>query len=98
MFKEYWNKYMYVFCHTEFTTICVHRAGLFALLETGSPITATCVGLGNNLYPTPGVAGKPVPGWNCMYIPFCFIICQILGGSLQVYVFFSFTMLFGAFT
>lgn len=32
--------------------------------ETGSAISATCVGLGNDLFPTPGVAGRPVPGWN----------------------------------
>ncbi|KAL4225680.1 Acyl-CoA synthetase short-chain member 3 [Mactra antiquata] len=32
--------------------------------ETGWAITSTCVGLGMNLYPTPGVTGKPVPGWN----------------------------------
>ncbi|XP_046376045.2 acyl-CoA synthetase short-chain family member 3, mitochondrial-like [Haliotis rufescens] len=32
--------------------------------ETGSPITSTCVGLGMQLYPPSGVAGKPVPGWN----------------------------------
>ena len=32
--------------------------------ETGSAITSTCVGLGNTLTPPPGVAGRPVPGWN----------------------------------
>lgn len=32
--------------------------------ETGSPITATCTGLGNSLTPPPGQAGKPVPGYN----------------------------------
>ncbi|KAK6191948.1 hypothetical protein SNE40_003518 [Patella caerulea] len=32
--------------------------------ETGSPITSTCLGLGMEKYPPPGVAGKPVPGWN----------------------------------
>ncbi|ESO97833.1 hypothetical protein LOTGIDRAFT_208987 [Lottia gigantea] len=32
--------------------------------ETGCPMSATCVGLGMDSYPTPGVAGKPVPGWN----------------------------------
>ncbi|CAH2277637.1 acyl- synthetase short-chain family member 3, mitochondrial [Pelobates cultripes] len=32
--------------------------------ETGSPITATCVGLGNTLTPPAGQAGKPVPGYN----------------------------------
>lgn len=36
--------------------------------ETGSAITATNVGLGNDLYPPPGVAGKPVPGWNLRVI------------------------------
>ncbi|KAM8974547.1 acyl-CoA synthetase short-chain family member 3, mitochondrial [Pelodytes ibericus] len=32
--------------------------------ETGSPMTATCVGLGNSLTPPAGQAGKPVPGYN----------------------------------
>ncbi|KAM4748840.1 acyl-CoA synthetase short-chain family member 3, mitochondrial [Rhinophrynus dorsalis] len=32
--------------------------------ETGSPITATCIGLGNSLTPPAGQAGKPVPGYN----------------------------------
>ncbi|KAM4035303.1 acyl-CoA synthetase short-chain family member 3, mitochondrial [Anomaloglossus baeobatrachus] len=32
--------------------------------ETGSPISATCTGLGNSLTPPPGQAGKPVPGYN----------------------------------
>ncbi|XP_053572910.1 acyl-CoA synthetase short-chain family member 3, mitochondrial [Bombina bombina] len=32
--------------------------------ETGSPITATCIGLGNSLTPPPGQTGKPVPGYN----------------------------------
>ncbi|KAK2142750.1 hypothetical protein LSH36_918g00035 [Paralvinella palmiformis] len=32
--------------------------------ETGSAITATNVGMGNDLHPPPGVAGKPVPGWD----------------------------------
>ncbi|XP_068132965.1 acyl-CoA synthetase short-chain family member 3, mitochondrial [Hyperolius riggenbachi] len=32
--------------------------------ETGSAITATCIGLGNSLTPPPGQAGKPVPGYN----------------------------------
>ncbi|KAH9488908.1 Acyl-CoA synthetase short-chain member 3, mitochondrial [Bulinus truncatus] len=32
--------------------------------ETGWPMTATCRGLGMNLYPQPGTTGKPVPGWN----------------------------------
>ncbi|ELU01504.1 hypothetical protein CAPTEDRAFT_173489 [Capitella teleta] len=36
--------------------------------ETGSAISATCVGLGNDLFPTPGVAGKPVPGWNLQVV------------------------------
>ncbi|KAG1685699.1 Acyl-CoA synthetase short-chain family member 3, mitochondrial [Nymphon striatum] len=33
-------------------------------LETGSPMTATCVGLGNSLNPPRDVSGMPVPGWN----------------------------------
>jgi len=32
--------------------------------ETGSAITTTCVGLGNDLYPASGTAGKPVPGYD----------------------------------
>uniref|UniRef100_A0A3P8TYJ5 Acyl-CoA synthetase short-chain family member 3, mitochondrial n=1 Tax=Amphiprion percula TaxID=161767 RepID=A0A3P8TYJ5_AMPPE len=32
--------------------------------ETGSPISATCIGLGNSLTPPAGQAGKPVPGYN----------------------------------
>jgi len=32
--------------------------------ETGSPITGTCVGLGSELYPEAGVAGKPIPGYD----------------------------------
>ncbi|XP_054655887.1 acyl-CoA synthetase short-chain family member 3, mitochondrial isoform X11 [Dunckerocampus dactyliophorus] len=32
--------------------------------ETGSPITSTCVGLGNSLTPPAGQAGKPVPGYD----------------------------------
>ncbi|KAF4792437.1 Acyl-CoA synthetase short-chain family member 3, mitochondrial [Turdus rufiventris] len=32
--------------------------------ESGSPITASCVGLGNSTTPPPGQAGKPVPGYN----------------------------------
>ncbi|KAM9312767.1 acyl-CoA synthetase short-chain family member 3, mitochondrial [Gastrophryne carolinensis] len=32
--------------------------------ETGSPITSTCIGLGNSLNPPAGQAGKPVPGYN----------------------------------
>jgi len=36
--------------------------------ETGHAITATCIGLGGDLYPPHGVAGKPVPGWNVRVI------------------------------
>jgi len=36
--------------------------------ETASPITGTCVGLGNELYPQTGVAGKPAPGWDIRII------------------------------
>lgn len=32
--------------------------------ETGSSMTATCIGLGNSLTPPAGQAGKPVPGYN----------------------------------
>uniref|UniRef100_A0A8C9X8I7 Acyl-CoA synthetase short-chain family member 3, mitochondrial n=1 Tax=Sander lucioperca TaxID=283035 RepID=A0A8C9X8I7_SANLU len=32
--------------------------------ETGSPITSSCIGLGNSLTPPAGQAGKPVPGYN----------------------------------
>jgi len=34
------------------------------LTESGSAITASCVGLGNSTAPPPGQAGKPVPGYN----------------------------------
>lgn len=36
--------------------------------ESGSPITASCVGLGNSTTPPPGQAGKPVPGYNVMIL------------------------------
>uniref|UniRef100_A0A671EVZ3 Acyl-CoA synthetase short-chain family member 3, mitochondrial n=1 Tax=Rhinolophus ferrumequinum TaxID=59479 RepID=A0A671EVZ3_RHIFE len=36
--------------------------------ETGSPITASCIGLGNSKTPPPGQAGKSVPGYNVMIL------------------------------
>lgn len=47
-------------------------------------MTATCVGLGNDLFPLPGAAGKPVPGWDgkCVCVPGFFLILHI--GNLQV--------------
>ncbi|XP_072511583.1 acyl-CoA synthetase short-chain family member 3, mitochondrial isoform X3 [Notamacropus eugenii] len=36
--------------------------------ETGSPITASCIGLGNSKTPPPGQAGKAVPGYNVMIL------------------------------
>uniref|UniRef100_A0A1A8EV47 Acyl-CoA synthetase short-chain family member 3, mitochondrial n=2 Tax=Nothobranchius korthausae TaxID=1143690 RepID=A0A1A8EV47_9TELE len=36
--------------------------------ETGSSITASCIGLGNSLTPPAGQAGKPVPGYNVTVI------------------------------
>nr|XP_025038113.1 acyl-CoA synthetase short-chain family member 3, mitochondrial isoform X3 [Pelodiscus sinensis] len=36
--------------------------------ETGSAITASCVGLGNSTTPPPGQAGKSVPGYNVMVL------------------------------
>ncbi|NXI09216.1 ACSS3 synthetase, partial [Irena cyanogastra] len=36
--------------------------------ESGSPITASCIGLGNSTTPPPGQAGKPVPGYNVMIL------------------------------
>ncbi|KAJ8245396.1 hypothetical protein GJAV_G00270300 [Gymnothorax javanicus] len=36
--------------------------------ESGSAITASCIGLGNSLSPPPGQAGKPVPGYNVTVI------------------------------
>ena len=36
----------------------------FNFAETGSSMTSTCVGLGNDMSPPPGVAGRPVPGYN----------------------------------
>jgi len=45
---------------------------LHVILETAAPLTATCVGLGCDLYPETGVAGKPVPGSDgqllCRYL------------------------------
>ncbi|GAB1295547.1 Acyl-CoA synthetase short-chain family member 3, mitochondrial [Apodemus speciosus] len=37
--------------------------------ETGSPITASCIGLGNSKTPPPGQAGKCVPGYNGLPLP-----------------------------
>lgn len=34
------------------------------LIESGSAITASCIGLGNSTTPPPGQAGKPMPGYN----------------------------------
>uniref|UniRef100_A0A452H194 Acyl-CoA synthetase short-chain family member 3, mitochondrial n=1 Tax=Gopherus agassizii TaxID=38772 RepID=A0A452H194_9SAUR len=36
--------------------------------ETGSAITASCIGLGNSTTPPPGQAGKSVPGYNVMVL------------------------------
>ncbi|XP_072530198.1 acyl-CoA synthetase short-chain family member 3, mitochondrial [Salminus brasiliensis] len=36
--------------------------------ESGSAITASCIGLGNSLAPPAGTAGKPVPGYNVTVI------------------------------
>jgi propionyl-CoA synthetase len=36
--------------------------------ETASAITGTCVGLGSELYPQTGVAGKPIPGFDVRII------------------------------
>ncbi|XP_074868367.1 acyl-CoA synthetase short-chain family member 3, mitochondrial isoform X2 [Carettochelys insculpta] len=36
--------------------------------ETGSAITASCIGLGNSTTPPPGQAGKPVPGYKVMVL------------------------------
>nr|XP_020659659.1 acyl-CoA synthetase short-chain family member 3, mitochondrial-like isoform X2 [Pogona vitticeps] len=36
--------------------------------ETGSSITASCIGLGNSLTPSPGQTGKRVPGYNVMIL------------------------------
>uniref|UniRef100_A0A8C8SGL9 Acyl-CoA synthetase short-chain family member 3, mitochondrial n=1 Tax=Pelusios castaneus TaxID=367368 RepID=A0A8C8SGL9_9SAUR len=36
--------------------------------ETGSAITASCLGLGNSTTPPPGQAGKSVPGYNVMVL------------------------------
>ncbi|XP_037551576.1 acyl-CoA synthetase short-chain family member 3, mitochondrial [Nematolebias whitei] len=36
--------------------------------ETGSAISASCIGLGNSLTPPAGQAGKPVPGYNVTVI------------------------------
>lgn len=44
------------------TIITVNICILFT--ESGSAITASCIGLGNSTTPPPGQAGKPVPGYN----------------------------------
>ena len=49
-------------CESE--VLFVQDLFIYFLTETGSAITATCVGLGNDLHPPPGMAGKAVPGWN----------------------------------
>lgn len=36
----------------------------FLFLETGWAITSTCAGMGMNLKPPTGTAGKAVPGWD----------------------------------
>ena len=36
----------------------------FVFAESGWAITASHVGLNDDLYPRHGVTGKPVPGWN----------------------------------
>nr|XP_015208322.1 PREDICTED: acyl-CoA synthetase short-chain family member 3, mitochondrial isoform X1 [Lepisosteus oculatus] len=36
--------------------------------ESGSPITASCIGLGNSSTPPAGQAGKAVPGYNVMVV------------------------------
>ncbi|XP_068024223.1 acyl-CoA synthetase short-chain family member 3, mitochondrial isoform X2 [Melanerpes formicivorus] len=36
--------------------------------ESGSAITASCIGLGHSTTPPPGQAGKPVPGYNVMIL------------------------------
>lgn len=42
--------------------------------ETGSPISGTCVGLGSELYPEGGVAGKPIPGFNGQLLCWLFTV------------------------
>lgn len=57
LFHSHTQKYMHVDIHV--------KCNVFSNdLETGWPITSTCYGLGMNLHPPAGVAGKPVPGWN----------------------------------
>lgn len=45
----------------------------FVSPETGSPITASCVGLGNTLAPPVGQAGNPVPGYNGRKVKLVFL-------------------------
>lgn len=47
---------------TRRTTLTDNICGL--LTESGSAITASCIGLGHSTTPPPGQAGKPVPGYN----------------------------------
>lgn len=41
----------------------------YVFLETGWAITSTCIGMGMNLKPPAGSAGKAVPGWNGKLLP-----------------------------
>lgn len=45
--------------------------------ETGSPITASCIGLGNSKTPPPGQAGKCVPGYNGKSCYWQFEMCTV---------------------
>ncbi|KAK2189900.1 hypothetical protein NP493_94g02044 [Ridgeia piscesae] len=58
---EYCDHETMEYAETHFRVPCLDN---WWQTETGSAITSTCVGLGTDLRPPPGVAGRSVPGWN----------------------------------
>lgn len=54
--------------------------------ETGSPITASCIGLGNSKTPPPGQAGKSVPGYNGEKLPWLLEICNVNKFGIFLYL------------
>ena len=54
------------------------------ITETGWAITSTCVGLGMPLNPSPGVTGKPVPGWDGKIYTLGNIV--VIYGRLNIFV------------
>lgn len=54
--------------------------------ETGSPITASCIGLGNSKTPPPGQAGKCVPGYNGKSRYWQFEMCTVTEFGIFLYL------------